>query len=255
MDNVPPLNAITERWRSLAKEQKISAGILAVCGIIALGLSVERLNATIRDPFMVSKNEVTSAVQAINKLDPTSQDDAAAKRRDTDGDGLSDYDELHRFQTSAYLADTDGDGSPDNVELALGENPNCAKGTACAGGLIDTSGVTTPAPFLTGTTEGNGDAFYAAFQRGVNAGKAGIVAQTGSTSTVFEPQLVRDAVEIRKALLESGKIDKAQLDKITDAQLLELYDKALTEATSKQVETETGIDANNLPSPDPSLAE
>ena len=252
MDNVPSLRAVTERWQTLAKEQKISAGILAVCGIIALGLSVQRLNATIRDPFTVSRETINSATEQLNKLDPSAREEAEAKRRDTDGDGLSDYDELNRFQTSPYLADTDGDGSPDNAELALGENPNCAKGQTCAAGLIDVSGLATTSTIGLGITAGNpGDDFYAAFQRGVNDGKSQVVAQTGSTSTDFAQGLVRDPVEIRKVLLESGKIDPALLQKITDAQLLDLYDQATVQAAQQKVQAETGItDPKDYPTPD-----
>lgn len=252
MDNVPPLRAISERWNVLAKEQKISAGILAVCGIIALVLSVERLNASISDPFTVSRDSITSAVKELNKLDPTAKEEAEAKRRDTDGDGLSDYDELHRFQTSPYLLDTDGDGDPDNTELALGENPNCAKGQACAAGLIDVSGLASSTPFGFGLPDGNaGDEFYAAFQRGVNQGKAEVVAQTGTTSTDFQQGLVRDPAEIRKVILESGKIDKAVLDQISDAQLLQLYDQAVVQSAQQQTEAETGVsDPGQYPAPD-----
>ncbi|MEO5927803.1 MAG: hypothetical protein ABIO72_03715 [Patescibacteria group bacterium] len=253
MDGAPPFNAIKERWRSLAREQKISAGILAVCGVIALGLSVEHLGASIRDPFTVSREKITSAVEELNKLDPATREDAEAKRRDTDGDGLSDYDELHRFQTSPYLADTDGDGKLDNVELALGANPNCAQGQVCAAGLIDVSGLSTSTPFITsGATAGNpADSFYAAFQRGVNTGKAQVVSESGSTSTDFEQGLVRDPVEIRKALLDSGKISAAQLDQITDAQLLQLYDQATIQAAQQKVQEETGItDPKDYPTPD-----
>jgi hypothetical protein len=45
---------------------------------------------------------------------------------DTDGDGISDGDEVHctrGFCTSALLADTDGDGIPDGIELQTGSNP------------------------------------------------------------------------------------------------------------------------------------
>jgi hypothetical protein len=43
---------------------------------------------------------------------------------DTDGDGLSDGDEVHKFHTNPLKADTDGDGIPDGLEIKLGTNPN-----------------------------------------------------------------------------------------------------------------------------------
>jgi len=45
---------------------------------------------------------------------------------DSDGDGLSDYDEAFVLSTRADLVDTDGDGVPDAEELRLGTNPLAA---------------------------------------------------------------------------------------------------------------------------------
>jgi hypothetical protein len=42
---------------------------------------------------------------------------------DTDGDGLSDGDEVHIYHTNPLLADTDGDGIPDGVEIQTGSDP------------------------------------------------------------------------------------------------------------------------------------
>src|SRR5262249_21244337 len=42
---------------------------------------------------------------------------------DTDGDSLSDGDELNKYHTNPLLADTDGDLIPDGVEVTTGTNP------------------------------------------------------------------------------------------------------------------------------------
>jgi hypothetical protein len=42
---------------------------------------------------------------------------------DTDGDGLSDGDEVHIYHTNPLLWDTDGDGISDGVEVATGSDP------------------------------------------------------------------------------------------------------------------------------------
>ena len=42
---------------------------------------------------------------------------------DTDGDGLSDWDEVFRHGTDPHLADTDGDGLSDSAEVLAGANP------------------------------------------------------------------------------------------------------------------------------------
>ncbi|MGI8743080.1 MAG: Ig-like domain-containing protein [Bryobacteraceae bacterium] len=43
---------------------------------------------------------------------------------DTDGDGLSDGDEVNKYKTNPLLADTDGDLIPDGVEVQTGTDPN-----------------------------------------------------------------------------------------------------------------------------------
>lgn len=45
---------------------------------------------------------------------------------DTDGDGLTDYQELFVYGTNPTRRDTDGDGIEDNVEIANGTDPNVA---------------------------------------------------------------------------------------------------------------------------------
>ncbi|PIR94236.1 hypothetical protein COT97_01965 [Candidatus Falkowbacteria bacterium CG10_big_fil_rev_8_21_14_0_10_39_11] len=57
---------------------------------------------------------------------------AAEKQKDTDEDGLSDYDELNLWKTSPYLIDSDSDGLTDQVEVELGSDPNCPEGKECA---------------------------------------------------------------------------------------------------------------------------
>jgi outer membrane protein OmpA-like peptidoglycan-associated protein/opacity protein-like surface antigen len=44
-------------------------------------------------------------------------------KQDTDGDGLSDYDEVMKYHTNPNKADTDGDGLNDGEEIARGTDP------------------------------------------------------------------------------------------------------------------------------------
>lgn len=48
-----------------------------------------------------------------------------AKTKDTDQDGLSDYDELYIYSTSPYLMDSDSDEITDKQEVDEGTDPNC----------------------------------------------------------------------------------------------------------------------------------
>jgi hypothetical protein len=52
----------------------------------------------------------SSSVDSTANSTGFNADDEALKTKDTDGDGLSDWDEIHVYKTSPYLEDTDGDG-------------------------------------------------------------------------------------------------------------------------------------------------
>ena len=47
-------------------------------------------------------------------------------KTDTDGDGLSDSEEVLSYRTNPLVADTDGDGIPDGVEVSIGVDPRSA---------------------------------------------------------------------------------------------------------------------------------
>ncbi|MFH1078008.1 MAG: hypothetical protein V1745_01845 [Patescibacteria group bacterium] len=201
-------------------------------------LSMQRIQAKIMDPFTVSEVQFTKAKEAVESITPAAREMAEAKRRDTDGDGISDYDEENILSTSPYLRDTDGDGTPDNAELAMGTNPTCATGDACAALRIDTSALSSSTNWMIPGKESDvGESFYAEFQRGANEGKAALRA-AGATSTDLEPTLIRDPDEIRKILRASASLDQTLVEKLTDAQLLELYDQAVAESAKQKAEAE-----------------
>jgi hypothetical protein len=241
---------VSNGWNFLAKEQKIAAGVFAVCGIIVLSLSVRQVYTNIANPFTVAKSQFEESQRAIDTLNPGARELAESMRRDTDGDGLSDYAEEKVYGTSPYLRDTDGDRTPDNVELAYGENPNCASGNDCPPPTIDLSLVSVTSTDLLNSTllQGNPNDLYAAFQKGINQQKDTIQLTTGSTSTLLEPTLVREASAIRKVLAESGKVDAEFLDGLSDAQLLQLYDEALVVSAQQDLEAEgQTISADDIP--------
>ncbi|MBU1348790.1 hypothetical protein KJ781_01835 [Patescibacteria group bacterium] len=246
MDGLPWMNGAAERWRSLAREQKISAGLLGFCGLLAIGLSMQRIHAKIVDPFTVSEAQFRQAKEAIDTITPAQREIAEAKRRDTDGDGISDYDEEHVLSTSPYLRDTDGDGTPDNVELAMGQNPNCGLGDTCAALRLDTSALSSSTNWMIPGAESDvGESFYADFQRGANEGKAALRA-AGATSTDLEPTLIRDPDEIRKILRASPELDQSLVERLTDAQLLELYDQAVAESVKQKAESAGALSGTSL---------
>jgi hypothetical protein len=76
------------------------------------------------------------------------------RKVDTDGDGLTDYAEVMVHGTDPYLADTDGDGMPDKWEIDNGLDP---KNSLDANLDPDGDGATNLAEFLAGTDPKNPD--------------------------------------------------------------------------------------------------
>ena len=63
---------------------------------------------TIRD---IEGNETSSSIQSFS---------TTVAGLDSDGDGISDIDEMQLYGTDPSLRDTDGDGVDDDVEIAAG---------------------------------------------------------------------------------------------------------------------------------------
>lgn len=226
--------SLVETWRNLNREQKVSVVLLSICGFFALGLSLYRVQANVYAPFLVDKSAILAAKKIVG---PTPAEvDAKKKRTDTDGDGLSDWDEENVYHTNPNLRDSCGDGIPDNIRVITGKNLNCAanqptssgvgngeaSGTGTASGVMGlspiysnvvNSGLTNPAVVPQGT---------------VNA-----AAVDPSGSQNMAQTLPRDPQMIRQAL--KGKVDQTKLDAMSDADLLKSYDEALaTQQTTQQ---------------------
>lgn len=129
---------------------------------------------------------------------------AAMKEKDTDDDGLNDYDETYLYGTSLYLADSDSDGFSDKEEILSGNDPTCPAGKTCPK-IADGAGKTAP------TAEAPTD------ETSTDAGLGGFLAGTAT------------ADEVRSALRQAG-VDDATLNKLDDKTLLELYNETLKEA-------------------------
>lgn len=183
----------------LSKEQKIGFVLLLAFALLTVGLGVLQIRNTMYYKFALN-SKVSSAVQdQVNTVD-------ALRFRDTDRDGLSDYDELYVYGTSPYLPDTDGDGIPDGVEVKNGTNPLCAEGTDCsfspeAAALANSTSTmsSTPADL-----------------------------QAPASQPIVDLQsAITDPVQIRRLLVESGGLKKEIVDKYTDDQLLQMVQEMM----------------------------
>ncbi|HWQ99252.1 MAG TPA: hypothetical protein VN397_00190 [Candidatus Methylomirabilis sp.] len=214
MEDSHARSAVAERWRSLTREQKLSVGVLGVCGLIAILFSFVRIRNAIIRPFTTP---VSLLVELRKKFGPTEQEIVEQqKRTDTDGDGISDFEELNVYKSSPYLRDSDSDGDPDNLEVAKGTDPNCPKGKTCVG--------------TTGGTEAPGPA-KVSLPKPEQPSAAGAIPALSIPPR--EPQAVR-------AWLQTLGFSAEELANHTDTQILEAYDEAVSaqnaEATSTSSE-------------------
>ncbi|MEK7123202.1 MAG: hypothetical protein AAB855_05110, partial [Patescibacteria group bacterium] len=107
--------------------QKAALVGLLFLGIVTLGLGFFKVRSQIVGPFeaQISRAQDSQLEQFFEQQQPQ-EDSEALKTRDTDVDGLSDYDELTVYKTSPYVKDTDSDGYDDKIEIDNKHDPNCA---------------------------------------------------------------------------------------------------------------------------------
>jgi hypothetical protein len=181
----------TDRPSAERQLSRRSLWFIGALGISALVLGGIQLQRTVKDPFSVIRTQTkTTQPEEVALLE--------LQAKDTDGDSISDYDELYSYNTSPYIADSDSDSVNDKDEVSRGTDPNCPEGKTC--------GVLT-----------NANASVAV-NAATNASATNTAASSGSPT----------AAQIREALLASG-VSKTELDAVDDATLLSSYQSALVE--------------------------
>ncbi len=108
------------------KARKLAGALLIILGLTVLILGLFYIKRNINLATAFKKNAARSQKQLESVL--------ALQSKDTDNDGLSDYEELYLYGTSLYLGDTDSDGFTDKNEIASNEDPNCPRGENCLNG-------------------------------------------------------------------------------------------------------------------------
>ena len=175
----------------LTKEQKTGAVLLSIFTIFAIVLGVLQIRNTMYAPFALNKK-----IPQFLKHDISGSESLVY--RDTDKDGLNDFDELYVYGTSPYLADTDSDEIPDKTEVEKGTNPVCPEGKDCALFGADASALPAYAPATSSLEQDQTDFTLADLEKATT-----------------------DPTQIRRMLLESG-VDKKVLDATTDAELIKM---------------------------------
>jgi len=192
---------------------------IGLIGVVALFLGFIRLSQYVKSPFMPEvslSNTSTFLTQVqIDQID-------ALKNKDTDGDGLSDYDELYFYHTSPYLKDSDSDSLTDKQEIDGSTDPNCPAGQTC----VSYGGTNTNVSLANTNAAANS-----------NVPATDISLLSGNMT----------AATLRETLKNSG-VPQNVLDGMTDEELLEVYNQTISESqtntNSNASNTNTAAEAN-----------
>ncbi len=208
---------------SMTQQQKVSVIALGVFAIAAITLGLLHLNQGLVGAVAWKPKEKT-VEQTQKKKEDTIVD---LQSKDTDGDGLNDYEELNVFTTSPYLADTDGDNVDDAKEVQSGSDPNCPEGKTC----------------------GAEDAAIAGAQEAAPSFGLGAAAELKPPEAPQELQQLLtgegiDGNALRSLLAQSG-IKEDVLKNVSDEDLMALYGEALKEFQKGGVGG-SGLDAGAL---------
>lgn len=218
---------------------KVVFGFILFLVVVGVGMGAYRFASGIRGGFVAQRKVENTNLQP---LVADSQENEALKQRDTDGDGLNDYEELYLYRTSPYLADTDSDGLEDKVEIDKEKDPNCPEGQSCkqfvppAQDQNQESGIMNQEPDSLLNVGGDGGAVgdsTGEIDTSDTADTSDMTDTTDTSETLDSsgvaggglPEEVRNlsASEIRDLLLQSGKITQEQLDAIDDETLMRVY--------------------------------
>jgi len=162
------------------------------------------------DPAQIAQDQLNELKRLENQNRLTSTYES-----DTDGDKLSDWEEINIYGTSPYLLDSDGDGLDDKTEIKSGSNPSCPEGKKCIGSMTEDqrpADASVPTPQAVGpVTQDQADIMKQAF--GDNPDPVYLRAQLLSATTNEEQKQV--------------------INSMTDQQMLDFY-KQLIENSANQ---------------------
>ncbi|MEW6610195.1 MAG: hypothetical protein AB1352_01000 [Patescibacteria group bacterium] len=201
-----PQNISEEGKSSQGISPKVLFGSILFFGFLALSLGGFKIWRDLELSTGSANQEGSGSVSAIPQAGAQfSASGEELKTKDTDSDGLSDWDELNVYGTSPYLKDSDGDTYTDKVEIDSNNDPNCPKGTECR----------TSAPAQADSSPQFNELNPPAPSSENPAPPPDLSSMTPS--------------ELRKLLLQTGQVTEEQLKQIDDATLMQMYQETLKE--------------------------
>ena len=205
----------------LSTEQKVAFGFLVFLGLGGVVLGFQSFGANLSRPVQEQLARIAAGEAFLTSDEIDEREREEAKTKDTDGDGLVDYDELYVYKTSPYLSDSDSDGFDDKQEVYSGNNPNCPTDKTCCfnvSGVDETTSETSSADV---------------FVEGLGAPE---LLKAGSINFESEEDVQKffkqaTMQEIRSALLAAG-MSEEELERIDDETLEALFYGLLDEAAA-----------------------
>jgi hypothetical protein len=119
----------TERFSAFPLEAKVAVVLFFAAGLLGIVYGTRGFFFNLKKPFLAQMNY--SGPRYLSLAEQEAKEIEEQKSRDTDEDGINDYEELAVYHTSPYLSDTDSDGVDDAAEIRLGKDPSCPEGQNC----------------------------------------------------------------------------------------------------------------------------
>jgi hypothetical protein len=225
-----------KKFSLATSNQKLSLLVVMVIGITTLVFGVISLRKTIFLPFVRRSTGVV--FKSTEQLEKDRIE--ALKNKDTDGDQLTDYDELYIYRTSPFLEDTDSDGLLDSVEIASNTDPNCPKEKVCRQTRTSSQGTSTGST-ATGEIPATGEI------GGTPTGLTGEIPATGEiggtpTDTTGQVPATDEINPITKAIIDTFGTD---IESLTPKAIEEKM-KAMTTDQLKEFYIKLGMPADSV---------
>lgn len=206
------------RSKPLLAEHKVAFALLLFLGLGGIVFGYKSFGASLARPIDAQLASLYADGTFLTSTEREEQALEESKAKDTDADGLVDYDELYVYKTSPYLADSDSDGFSDYEEVYSGNNPNCPSGQDC--GVIAGAESVGETDTIGGLVEGT-----LAEDAILDAGSVDFESAE-DVAAFFQQATVAD---IRTALVEAG-MDPDELALIDDETLMAYFSGELQDA-------------------------
>lgn len=201
----------TARFSAMSLEAKVAVVLFFAVGVVGIGLGMRGVLFRLNRAALVQLGNPVSPSLTLQAQESAERE--AQKTRDTDKDGLTDYDELYVYRTSAYLTDTDSDGMDDATELRQGKDPACPEGRNCLGALASAEETGSP------TTVVAPPNFALDF---------GVLEEANGVEKLLPQIKTATVAELRAYLLSTG-VDATIVNKLSDEQVRSLFEEALAD--------------------------